>query len=109
MAGTLLFRGDDIEKRVSVLSGGERARLCLAGLLLAKRPILVLDEPTNHLDFETVEALGDALHRFDGAVLFVSHDRTFVNMAATQVVEHGCTLADRFAFLAGDATAHADH
>ena len=87
MAGSMLFRGDDVEKPVSVLSGGERARLCLAGLLLAKRHVLVLDEPTNHLDFETVEALGAALNKFEGAVLFVSHDRTFVNMAATQVVE----------------------
>ncbi len=87
MAGALLFQGDDVEKPVSVLSGGERARLCLAGLLLAKRPVLVLDEPTNHLDFETVEALGDALHRFPGTVVFVSHDRTFVNMVATQIVE----------------------
>jgi ATP-binding cassette subfamily F protein 3 len=87
MAGALLFKGDDVEKPVSVLSGGERARLCLAGLLLAKRPVLVLDEPTNHLDFETVEALGDALKRFEGTVIFVSHDRTFVNMAATQIIE----------------------
>jgi ATP-binding cassette subfamily F protein 3 len=87
MAGALLFRGDDVEKRISVLSGGERARVCLAGLLLAKKPVLILDEPTNHLDFETVEALGEALRDFDGAVLFVSHDRTFVNMAATQIVE----------------------
>jgi ATP-binding cassette, subfamily F, member 3 len=87
MAGALLFKGDDVEKPVSVLSGGERARLCLAGLLLAKRPVLVLDEPTNHLDFETVEALGAALGRFEGTVVFVSHDRTFVNMAATQIVE----------------------
>jgi ATP-binding cassette subfamily F protein 3 len=87
MAGALLFKGDDVEKPVSVLSGGERARLCLAGLLLAKKPVLVLDEPTNHLDFETVEALGDALRDFAGTVLFVSHDRTFVNMVATQIVE----------------------
>jgi ATP-binding cassette subfamily F protein 3 len=87
MAGALLFKGDDVEKPVSVLSGGERARLCLAGLLLAKRPVLVLDEPTNHLDFETVEALGEALRRFEGTVVFVSHDRTFVNMVATQIVE----------------------
>ena len=87
MAGSLLFRGDDVEKRVSVLSGGERARVCLAGLLLAKKPVLILDEPTNHLDFETVEALGVALREFDGSVLFVSHDRTFVNMAATMIVE----------------------
>jgi len=87
MAGALLFKGDDVEKPVGVLSGGERARLCLAGLLLAKKPVLVLDEPTNHLDFETVEALGAALAKFEGTVVFVSHDRTFVNMAATQIVE----------------------
>ncbi len=87
MAGAMLFRGDDVEKPISVLSGGERARVSLAGLLLAKKPVLILDEPTNHLDFETVEALGAALKEFDGAVLFVSHDRTFVNMAATQIVE----------------------
>jgi len=87
MAGALLFKGDDVEKPVGVLSGGERARLCLAGLLLAKKPVLVLDEPTNHLDFETVEALGAALAKFSGTVVFVSHDRTFVNMAATQIVE----------------------
>jgi len=87
MAGALLFKGDDVEKPVSVLSGGERARLCLAGLLLAKKPVLVLDEPTNHLDFETVEALGAALAEFAGTALFVSHDRTFVNMVATQIVE----------------------
>jgi ATP-binding cassette subfamily F protein 3 len=87
MAGALLFKGDDVEKPVSVLSGGERARLCLAGLLLAKKPVLVLDEPTNHLDFETCEALGAGLARFSGTVVFVSHDRTFVNMVATQIVE----------------------
>jgi ATP-binding cassette subfamily F protein 3 len=87
MAGALLFKGDDVEKPVGVLSGGERARLCLAGLLLAKKPVLVLDEPTNHLDFETCEALGAGLAKFSGTVVFVSHDRTFVNMVATQIVE----------------------
>jgi len=87
LAGAFLFQGDDVEKPVSVLSGGERARLCLAGLLLAKRPVLLLDEPTNHLDFETVEALGAALRDFAGTVVFISHDRTFVNMAATEIVE----------------------
>src|SRR6185295_3851382 len=87
MAGAFLFSGSDVDKPVKVLSGGERARLCLAGLLLAKKPVLVLDEPTNHLDFETVEALGEALRDFAGTVVFVSHDRTFVNMVATQIVE----------------------
>lgn len=87
MAGCFLFRDTDVNKSVSVLSGGERARLCLAGLLLMKRNVLLLDEPTNHLDFETVEALGSALRRFKGTVFFISHDRTFVNMVATEIVE----------------------
>jgi ATP-binding cassette subfamily F protein 3 len=87
LAGAFLFRGDDVEKPVRVLSGGERARLCLAGMLLAKRSVLLLDEPTNHLDFETVEALGAALRDFAGTVVFISHDRTFVNMVATEIVE----------------------
>jgi ATP-binding cassette subfamily F protein 3 len=87
MAGNFLFKGNDVKKRVSVLSGGECARLCLAGLLLMKRTVLLLDEPTNHLDFETVEALGVALRQFQGTVFFISHDRTFVNMVATEIVE----------------------
>ncbi len=87
MAGGFLFSGDETRKKVALLSGGERARVCLAGLLLARRSLLLLDEPTNHLDFETVEALGAALRAFSGTVLFVSHDRTFVNMVATDVLE----------------------
>jgi len=87
MAGSFLFKGNDVNKPISVLSGGECARLCLAGLLLMKRSVLLLDEPTNHLDFETVEALGAALRQFPGTVFFISHDRTFVNMVATQIVE----------------------
>jgi len=87
MAGSFLFKGTDVNKPVAVLSGGECARLCLAGLLLMKRNVLLLDEPTNHLDFETVEALGAALHQFPGTVFFISHDRTFVNMVATQIIE----------------------
>ncbi len=87
MAGSFLFKGNDVKKKVSVLSGGECARLCLAGLLLTKSTVLMLDEPTNHLDFETVEALGDALHKFEGTLFFISHDRTFVNMIATQILE----------------------
>ncbi|MFH0800903.1 MAG: ABC-F family ATP-binding cassette domain-containing protein [bacterium] len=87
LAGSFLFRGDDVFKKVEVLSGGEKARLCLAGLLLSKSEVLLLDEPTNHLDFETVESLGRALKDFDGTVFFICHDRTFVNMLATQIVE----------------------
>jgi ATP-binding cassette subfamily F protein 3 len=87
MAGSFLFRGDDVLKKIDVLSGGERARLCLAGLLLAKCPVLLLDEPTNHLDFETVEALATALKDYNGTVFFTSHDRTFVSVVATQIIE----------------------
>lgn len=87
MAGSFLFGGDEVKKKVSVLSGGERARLCLAGLLLSKSDILLLDEPTNHLDFETVEALAAALKDYQGTVFFISHDRTFVNMLATAIIE----------------------
>jgi ATP-binding cassette subfamily F protein 3 len=87
MAGAFLFRGEEVHKPVSVLSGGERSRLCLAGLLLRRRPVLLLDEPTNHLDFETSEALADALARFRGTVVFISHDRTFVSRVATEVLE----------------------
>jgi len=87
MAGAFLFRGSDVEKKIAVLSGGERARLCLAGLLLSRCTVLLLDEPTNHLDFETVEALADALKDFDGTIFLTSHDRTFVSRVATDIVE----------------------
>ena len=87
MAGSFLFKGDDVKKKVKVLSGGERSRLVLAGLLLSKSQVLLLDEPTNHLDFETVEALAHALKNFAGTVFFICHDRTFVNLIATNIVE----------------------
>ena len=87
LAGAFLFRGNDVEKRISVLSGGERARVSLAALLLGRHSTLLLDEPTNHLDFETVEALGVALRNYAGTVLFVSHDRTFVDLVADEVLE----------------------
>ena len=87
MAGCFLFKGDDVDKKIKVLSGGERARLVLAGILLSKSHVLLLDEPTNHLDFETVEALGRALKTFSGTVVFISHDRTFVNLLASSIIE----------------------
>ena len=87
LAGSFLFKGEEVKKKTSVLSGGERARLCLAGLLLAKKQVLLFDEPTNHLDFETVEALGRALKGFSGTLFFISHDRTFVNLVASEIVE----------------------
>jgi ATP-binding cassette subfamily F protein 3 len=87
MAGNFLFHGDDLNKSVSILSGGEKARLCLAGLLLQRNTVLLLDEPTNHLDFETVEALAFALHDCNSTIFFISHNRTFVNVVATRIVE----------------------
>ncbi|MGY8767725.1 MAG: ABC-F family ATP-binding cassette domain-containing protein [Pirellulales bacterium] len=87
VAGSFLFRGDDIQKRVKVLSGGERARLCLAGLLLGRHNVLLLDEPGNHLDVETVEALCNALEHYNGTVIFTSHDRYFMRRVATEIVE----------------------
>jgi ATP-binding cassette, subfamily F, member 3 len=87
MAGDFLFRNDDLKKSISVLSGGEKSRLLLAGLLLSKPDIFILDEPTCHLDFETVEALGAALMKFNGTVIFTSHDRTFTNLVATGLME----------------------
>ncbi len=87
LAGSFLFRGDHVNKRIAVLSGGERARLCLAGLLLSQHNILVLDEPGNHLDVETVEALAQALIDYQGTVLFTSHDRYFMKRVATCVIE----------------------
>src|SRR5947199_480155 len=87
LAGALLFRGESVKKRVAVLSGGERARLCLAGLLLSQYNVLVLDEPGNHLDVDTVEALAEALLGYRGTVLFTSHDRHFTRRVATCIVE----------------------
>ncbi|TWT58831.1 putative ABC transporter ATP-binding protein YheS [Thalassoglobus neptunius] len=86
-AGAMLFRGGHTKKKVSVLSGGERARLCLAGLLLGTYNILVLDEPGNHLDVETIESLLDALADYEGTVIFTSHDRHFMKRLATSVIE----------------------
>ena len=85
--GAFLFSGDDVSKRVSVLSGGEKARLALARLLLRPSNFIVLDEPTNHLDVEACQVLEDALAEFSGSLLFVSHDRSFINTIATRVVE----------------------
>ena len=87
VAGSFLFKGDAIQKPIKVLSGGERARLCLAGLLLSSCNILILDEPGNHLDVETVEALAAALREYQGTVIFTSHDRHFMKLVATDVIE----------------------
>lgn len=85
--GALLFSGDDVKKTVGMLSGGERARLLLAKLSMENNNFLILDEPTNHLDIDSKEVLENALIDFDGTLLFVSHDRYFINRVATQVLE----------------------
>ncbi|MDO5079125.1 MAG: ABC-F family ATP-binding cassette domain-containing protein [Streptococcus minor] len=85
--GAFLFSGDDVKKSVSMLSGGERARLLLAKLSMQRNNFLILDEPTNHLDIDSKEVLENALIDFDGTLLFVSHDRYFINRVATKVLE----------------------
>lgn len=87
LAGSLLFMGDDVEKKVRVLSGGEKSRVALGRILLQRSPFLVLDEPTNHLDFETVEALVESLQEYKGTVVIVSHDRAFIRRVARRIVE----------------------
>ncbi|MFC5592122.1 ABC-F family ATP-binding cassette domain-containing protein [Sporosarcina soli] len=87
LLGRFLFTGEDVEKPVQSLSGGEKARLSLAKLMLQKSNTLILDEPTNHLDLDSKEVLENALDDFPGTLLFVSHDRYFINRLATKVID----------------------
>ncbi len=96
LLGAMLFSGDDVEKRVGVLSGGERARLALAKVLAQRNNCLLLDEPTNNLDIIAKDSLLEALRRFPGTVLLVSHDRFVLNELATEVIEVGQGHATRY-------------
>ena len=85
--GRMLFSGEDVDKKVKALSGGESARLIFSRLIVRKHNVLLLDEPTNHLDLESIEALVTALKKFEGTIVFVSHDRWFVSELADRIVE----------------------
>lgn len=85
--GRLLFGGNDVGKKVSVLSGGEKGRMLYGKLLLLKPNVLIMDEPTNHMDMESIESLNMALEKYKGTLIFVSHDRQFVSSLATQIIE----------------------
>jgi ATP-binding cassette subfamily F protein 3 len=87
LLGCFLFSGDAVDKRIAVLSGGEKARVALAKMLVRPAALLCMDEPTNHLDLASKEVLEDALQSFTGTIVFISHDRYFINRIATEVVE----------------------
>jgi ATPase subunit of ABC transporter with duplicated ATPase domains len=85
--GRLLFSGNDIGKSVRVISGGEKGRMIWGKLMLQKHNVLAMDEPTNHMDMESIESLQTSLERYDGTVVFVSHDREFITGLATRILE----------------------
>ena len=87
LLAAFLFTGDDVFKKISALSGGERGRVSLAKLMLSEANFLILDEPTNHLDITSKEILEEALNNYEGTVLYVSHDRYFINRTATRILE----------------------
>ena len=106
LLGAFLFSGDDVNKKIEVLSGGEKNRVAMVKILLQHANFLLLDEPTNHLDLVSKEILLDALQQFDGTLLFVSHDRTFLNELATDILE---LTAERTYNYAGNYDAYLYH
>lgn len=94
--GSVLLTGENVYKKVGVLSGGEKAKLCFAILMLQRGNVLILDEPTNHLDLATKEVLEEALEAYDGTIIFVSHDRYLLNRIPTRIIEISETTIDSF-------------
>lgn len=94
--GTMMFSGDDVDKKIAVLSGGEKARVALARLLVTPGNVILMDEPTNHLDLESAEALALALDSFEGTLVFASHNRSFVNRLATRIWDVDAGRVDEY-------------
>ena len=83
----MLFSGDDVNRAVDVMSGGEKVRAMLSKMMLSKANVLLLDDPTNHLDLESITALNDSLVAFNGAIVFTSHDHEFIQTIANRIIE----------------------